>query len=48
MLENPATKDKIPRLLEWYPSKLAYTFNELSRSEMKANPLLKNFHQFLV
>lgn len=48
MLTNPDTKDKIPRLLLWYPSKLAYTFHELSRMEMKANPLLKNFHQFLV
>jgi hypothetical protein len=44
MLENPETKDKIPKLLQWYPSKLAYTFHELSRGEMRANPLLKNFH----
>ncbi|TNV84770.1 hypothetical protein FGO68_gene17463 [Halteria grandinella] len=48
MLKNDLTKDKIPRLLKWYPSQLAYTFHELSRSEMKANPLLKNFHTFLV
>jgi hypothetical protein len=48
MLQNPETKDKIPRLLEWYPSRLAYTFHELSRAELRANPLLKSFHQFLV
>ena len=45
---NPETKDKIPRLLKWYPNQLAYTFHELSRTEMKANPLLKTFHTFLV
>ncbi len=48
MLQNPETQDKIPRLLKWYPSQLAYTFNELTRMEMRANPLLKNFHTFLV
>eukprot|EP00347_Sterkiella_histriomuscorum_P014872 403359204 len=41
-------KDKVPKRLEWYPNDLAYTFNECSRAEMRANPLLKNFHQFLI
>lgn len=48
MLSNPNIKDKTPRLLKWYPSQLAYTFNELSRSDMRQNPLLKDFHQFLI
>ena len=34
-------QDKAPKLLAWYPNQLAYTFNELSRMEMRANPLLK-------
>ena len=34
-------KDKSPKPLLWYPNKLAYTFNECSRAEMRANPLFK-------
>ena len=48
MMAHEDTRDKIPKLLMWYPSQLAYTFHELSRMEMRSNPLLKNFHTFLV
>jgi len=34
-------KDKSPKPLLWYPNNLAYTFNECSRAEMRANPLFK-------
>ena len=41
MLKIESLKDKIPKPLLWYPNGLAYTFNECSRAEMRANPLLK-------
>ena len=41
MSQSPEISDKAPKLLAWYPNQLAYTFNELSRMEMRANPLLK-------
>ena len=41
MEKTEELKDKTPQPLPWYPSGLAYTFNELTRAEMRANPLLK-------
>ena len=33
----------------WYPQEgTVYTFNELSRVELRQNPKLKDFHRFIV
>ena len=33
----------------WYPtSGVVYTFNEMSRVELRQNPKLKQFHRFIV
>lgn len=34
--------------MEWYPSKTAYTFEQLSRSDLRKIPQLKELHQFVV
>ena len=39
---NEELKDKVPSLVKWYPQEgMVYSFNDLSRVELRQNPALK-------
>ena len=49
MQTDETLRDKIPKEVLWYPHPgTVYTFNELSRVELRQNPKLKQFHRFIV
>ena len=43
------TASKIPTSVKWYPQEdTVFAFKDLSRVELRQNPKLKEFHQFIV
>ena len=49
MMDDESLRNKAPQEVFWYPNPgMVYTFNELSRVELRQHPKLKQFHQFIV
>lgn len=49
MMSEDSLRDKTPQEVLWYPLPgMVYSFNEMSRVELRKNILLKQFHRFIV
>lgn len=49
MQAEESLREKTPQEVMWYPTPATvYTFNEMSRLELRKNPLLKSFHRFII
>ena len=49
VMENKDLSNKVPQIVKWYPQEgMVYSFNDLSRVELRQNPALKEFHRFIV
>ena len=49
LMQDKDLRHKVPQIVKWYPQEgMVYSFNDLSRVELRQNPALKEFHRFIV
>lgn len=46
--QDPESNNRTPKKVKWYPSQLAYCFDDVGRVEMRKSTVFKDFHKFLV